>query len=484
MKMLPAVILLALPLVPPSSIGASPSGAFVPSAPQTPAYVAGAPIPNAAGVPTWKNFQPLHEAWEKKVFMQAYRRSPVRDPEVEAFLSEAGRSFHTLTEQERIPLRTRGVALLQAGKNDPAVVLLNAVLQTSAPLREDLFRRAAVGLEKSHYSPFLRFTALVNVAHCLAERGIDAPTVAAADAAALEALKAAFKSESFPGDESFVLRFRFFTATTEGLFVRQGARVSEVFHEATGLPEWMRAYGEGRGYLAEAWKQRGGGWSSEVTDTGWKGWEMNLAKARTLLTKSWELNPRDPGAAALMIDVAMGDGGGKKEMRLWFDRSVAAQMDFFDAYRALLWALRPRWQGSHEEMLLLGDEFLQTARFDTCVPFHYFKVIADIASEQSEPSAIYRRPEIAANLKLVIERYLATPNSPLDLTFAHTAAAIFDFKAGNLAAAKSHLAAIQFKPASNIDAGMKDDLSKLMRSIASPTVSGLTNGATSAALKR
>ena len=146
---------------------------------------------------------------------------------------------------------------------------------------------------------------------------------------------------------------------------------------------------------------RGGAWSSEVTEGGWQGWKTNLAKARAILTKSWELNPRDSGAAALMIDVAMGDGGGKKEMRLWFDRSVAAEMDFFDAYRALLWALCPRWHGSHEEMLLLGDEFLRTARFDTCVPFHYFKVVADIASEESDSHEIYERLDIAANLKLV-----------------------------------------------------------------------------------
>jgi hypothetical protein len=482
MKLIPVVFFLAVSLIPPGTEAAAPSGAFVPSSSPMPEYVAGAPIPNAAGVPSWTNFQRFHETWEKKVFVEAYRRSPVRDPEVEAFLTEAARSFHALTEQERIPLRARGMALVEPGKNDPAVLLLNAVLQPKGALREHLFRRAAVGFENSHYSVFLRFTALANVAQCLAERGADAPTVAAADGAALEVLKAAFRTESFTGDDSFVLRFRFFTATTEGLFVRQGARMSEVFHDAIGLPEWMRAYGEGRGYLAEAWKQRGGGWSSEVTDAGWKGWEMNLAKARTMLIKSWELNPRDPGAAALMIDVAMGDGGGKKEMRLWFDRSVAAQMDFFEAYRALLWALRPRWHGSHEEMLLFGDEFLQTGRFDTCVPFHYFKVIADIASELSDASEIYGRPEIAANLKLVLDSYLATPNSPLDVTFAHTAAAILDFKAGDLAAARNHMTAIQFKPCPDIDAGLKDDLAALMRSIA-PPVSGLTNGATSAALK-
>jgi hypothetical protein len=177
-----------------------------------------------------------------------------------------------------------------------------------------------------------------------------------------------------------------------------------------------------------------------------------------------------------MVYVAMGDHGGKKDMRLWFDRSVAAQMDFYEAYARYLWALRPRWHGGHEEMLMLGDEMLRTGRFDTCVPFYYFKVVGDIASEESDVRQIYGRPEIAQNLKLAVDSYLATPKSPLGPIYAHTAAAVFEFKAGNLEGAKTHMAAIQFKPSPNIDAGLKDDLSKLMSAIAAP--SGASNSAT------
>ena len=482
MKLIPIAFLLTVFLIPPRSEAAMPSGAFVPSAPQTPEYVTGAPIPNAPGVPTGKNFLPIYQAWEKKVFIEAYRRSGQHDSQVEAFLTDASICLHGGNEQERTLLWTRGNILRDSGINDPAVLFLSALVEKTAPLREILFRRAAAGFEKSAYSPFLRFIALANDAECLAERGADAPTVAAADDRALEALRITFKTEYFPGDESLVLRWRLFTPTTDDLFRRQGVRMSAVFHEATNLPEWVRAYGEGRGYLAEAWKERRDVWASDVTEAGWHGFEENLAKARPLLTKSWELNPRDPGAATVMIYVATDDHGGKKDMRLWFDRAVAAEMDFYDAYQWFLWGLRPRWHGSHEEMLLLGDEFLRTGRFDTCVPFHYFKVVADIASEEADPKEIYGRPEIATNLKLVVDSYLATPNSPVDVSFAHTAAAILDFKAGDLASAKDHMAAIQFKPATNIDPGLKDDLSNLMRSIA-PPATVLGNGATSAALK-
>jgi hypothetical protein len=181
-----------------------------------------------------------------------------------------------------------------------------------------------------------------------------------------------------------------------------------------------------------------------------------------------------------MNEVAMGDHGGKPDMRAWFDRAVAAQMDYFDAYRSFIWALRPRWHGSHEEMLMFGDELLRTGRFDTCVPFYYFKVVADIASEESDPKAIYARREIADNLKLVLDTYLETRDSPLSVTYAHTVCAILDFKAGDLAGAKGHMAAIQFKPDEKVDAGLKEDLSNMMRLIA-PTPGGVANGAAASA---
>jgi hypothetical protein len=131
-------------------------------------------------------------------------------------------------------------------------------------------------------------------------------------------------------------------------------------------------------------------------------------------------------------------------------------------------------------MLMFGNELIRTGRFDTCVPFYYFKVVADIASEESDPKAIYGRPGIVGNLRHVLETYLATQDSPLSVSYAHTTSAILDFKAGDLAGAKGHMAAIQFKPDPNVDAGLKEDLSKMMRSIA-PTATGMANGAATSA---
>jgi len=62
-----------------------------------------------------------------------------------------------------------------------------------------------------------------------------------------------------------------------------------------------------------------------------------------------------------MIAVAMaGEAEPSETPRVWFDRAVAAQFDYYEAYSSLLWSLRPRWLGSHEEMYDFGLECLAT----------------------------------------------------------------------------------------------------------------------------
>ena len=442
---------------------------FVPSVTAVEEYPAGRPIPTAPDTPTGRNFGPIARAWSQRMIVGAYQRIHPGETVNLPFVRDAAAYLQGGTERDRIELTARADQLnLLIGDDDPMVRFLAAVVSSNASFKENNFRRATKDLKASGYHPFLLFLAAANLGKSFQDRKGNAGEIAMADQIALEALERGLDVESFHGEESSVLRCRLEAPSFDGLFRRQPQRLIEIFAKARALPEWITEFAQGKGYLAAAWIARGDGYASEVTEAGWQGWERNLATARQHFTRSWELNPRDPAAATYMIEVAMGDHGGKPEIRAWFDRAVAAQMDYFDAYRSMIWALRPRWSGSHEEMLMFGDELLRTGRFDTCVPFYYFKVVADIASEDSDAKAIYGRPEIAGNLKLALERYLTTRDSPVSVSYAHTVSAILDFKAGNLEAAKGHLAAIQFKPDPNVDAGLKEDLSKLMRSISLP----------------
>ncbi len=138
-----------------------------------------------------------------------------------------------------------------------------------------------------------------------------------------------------------------------------------------------------------------------MTDKGWQGFDAHLTKARSLLLQAWKERPNLPEAARDQITVTMAIGGAAGEdCRFWLDRAVEADFDAPDVYRRFLWAIRPRWGGSHAEMLRFGRECLATQRFDTEAPWVFHHALCNVLSEVDEPR------EVCATLD-VYEDYLA-----------------------------------------------------------------------------
>jgi len=428
-------------------------------------YPSGAPIPSAQNAPSSKDFSTISVNWLNRVIATEYRRSHPKEENVALFLDDAARYFKSAQEQVRVQLNARGEELERMGCTDPGFQLMAGIVQKDAKKKENLLRLAIAGFPRTGYARFLIVMAATNLGKSLQDRKGDAQEISEADRIALEALRNGLDAESFHENEMTALRFRLCSESTESLLRRRPLEVVEVFKQATNLPAWIRELGQGRGYARAAWVARTDGWSSEVTEVGWEGWRQNLAKAREHFTKAWELNPKDPAAAAYMIEVTMGDSGNKQEMRRWFDRAVAAEMDCWEAYRSLMWALRPRWHGSHEEMLQFGDECLRTGRFDTCVPHYYQMIVDDISEEEQDHRAIYQRPEIIRNYKLALTRYLDTPDMPVVASYAYTTAAILDYQEGNLSGARTHMEAIQLQPSRIVGAGLREDLPKMMKAL-------------------
>jgi hypothetical protein len=143
-----------------------------------------------------------------------------------------------------------------------------------------------------------------------------------------------------------------------------------------------------------------------VTEAGWKGFADNLERARELLTRAWEERPDCPEAPTAMIRVTMGGHGGPGETpRIWFDRAVAAEMDYAPAYDRLLWAMRPRWGGSHEAMHGFGVECLETKRFDTVVPLYFFLSVAAIADDRGGDHTVWETASTRRRLRSMFEGY-------------------------------------------------------------------------------
>ena len=211
-------------------------------------------------------------------------------------------------------------------------------------------------------------------------------------------------ASSRPEDQRFLVYAvnNIFLIRAKGLIKDQEA-LCEGCRDKAGIDRWTQEILLGRYYTALAWYHRGGGFANTVTPEGAAKFEESLRLAARHYTAAWELHRDWPESAAEMIGVSMGLADAKLTPRDWFDRAVAGQMDFPPAYRSMLWALRPRWGGSHEAMYRFGLECLATRRFDTDVPFQLIQALLDIQSELPASDVIWRRPEVYQNVRSACE---------------------------------------------------------------------------------
>jgi hypothetical protein len=153
--------------------------------------------------------------------------------------------------------------------------------------------------------------------------------------------------------------------------------------ERRGEDDWLARYWVGCLEIKRAWWARGNGWASSVSKDGWRGFADHLAVAHRHLSAAHALAPQRPEAARRLITVAMA-GHSERDERYWFEQAVAAQVDHMQAYHNLCWSLYPRWGGSHEQMIALGQEALAGARFDTWAPMFYSDAMRRVTSDLSQ----------------------------------------------------------------------------------------------------
>lgn len=72
--------------------------------------------------------------------------------------------------------------------------------------------------------------------------------------------------------------------------------------------------------------------------------------------------------------------------------------------------LKPRWGGSHRELLEFGKLCLQTGRFDTDVPLVFAEALAVITREMENPRELLQQPEIRTAVVLLGEKLVTEPS--------------------------------------------------------------------------
>lgn len=218
--------------------------------------------------------------------------------------------------------------------------------------------------------------------------------------------------DSYPGEERRLF-YEKLRHDLGGYLESKGGEVYRAITSKPGADPWIVEIVAGEAEIDEAWKCRGSGAGYEVTGEGIKGFYKHLHLAQKHLTRAWKMHPRYPEAPARMITVAMGLGGDNAVdvVRVWFNRAVVWHFDYQTAYEHLLYAISPRWLGSHEGMYQFGSQCLGTKRFDTGVPEYFLRAIMKINEEGDEPQ-LWNRPGMYEDLRSMFQGYVAQDSSP------------------------------------------------------------------------
>jgi hypothetical protein len=225
--------------------------------------------------------------------------------------------------------------------------------------------------------------------------------------------------------------------------------------------QWLFHMASGQLEKRRAWAARGGGWARDVKEEGWKGFAEHMEGAAYHFHEAWTTNPHWPESATKMIAVAMaGHAPVGETPRLWFDRAVEVQLDYHPAYTALMWALRPRWGGSHEQIYALGRECLGTGRFDTHVPYLFLEACESIINDVGASFDFYQAPGVYDDLQAMADGYLDEPEMEALHDWYRSLKVSVAVRCGKWEDAHQFLLALENEPHENafIRLGLKPDV--------------------------
>jgi hypothetical protein len=418
--------------------------------PESAVDLASKPVGGNTNALTWADARKQNREFYLRQYLDGYEKRGQRNPACDGRAIQLIQSW--TARNYGLPGVTNLPGPVQLGDElatnpactDPVVLTaagVNAVEWHEAVRR---LERAVGGFENSKHKAFPKWFATVTLAGKLND---DPARVAKLDAAALPHFKESFADGSFtPGDQPIIADI-LVLEWGNGFFKRNAAAIVSAARDAGKSFQWLALTLEGERQINEAWKARGDGEVNTVTAEGWQGFYEHLSLARKNLTEAWQLRPELPLAADRMMTVALGNSG-LAEMRLWFDRTVAAQMDYPQAWSEMRWGLRPRWYGSRDAMRAFGVMAIDTGRFDTDVPRTFFDVVTDLESELKLPPGqhIYGREDIWPDLQRMYDGYLAAPSRAASRDSWRSSYAVVAYLAGKYDVARTQLEALNWQP--------------------------------------
>lgn len=142
---------------------------------------------------------------------------------------------------------------------------------------------------------------------------------------------------------------------------------------ANAVDPWLAAMIRGQSELMLAWRSRGNGKASSVTEEGWAGFRTHQDAARARFEAAWSLDPSQPFAATQRIVVAMGSSEGSDAVLTWLDRAATACPDHQASYRMAREAFSWSWANAPELALEVGHRAARTGDFSSPAAFLLFQ---------------------------------------------------------------------------------------------------------------
>jgi len=408
-------------------------------------------------------------------YLDGYKLRGERNPESDAlalgFLQNQIASDYGITlDTKLLPLNDLATQLAKdTNCTDPIVLAMAGKVDPELHDATRRLDRALTGFQHSKHLAYPKLFAILELERkILQEQQNRIPVL---DAQALQYLKESFADGSLKPDDQLQIGEGLILGTGAKFFNRNGKAITQIVRDQGKPYQWLALTLEGESEIGEAWKERGGGFSYTVTDVGIDGFYRHLALARKALVLAWKVRPDLPLAPCRLIYVSLGDSG-IGEMRLWFDRTMVAQINYSNAWSDMRWGLRPRWYGDINSMLAFGLTALNTKRFDTDVPRGYFESVKDVEDEMDLPRGqhIYGREDIWPHLQELYEGYIAEPSvSEYDRIGWRNAYAIVAFIAGKYEVARKQLEAINWQMRPFALTGWGLDLSLMPQEVAART---------------
>lgn len=423
----------------------------------------------------WKDVQREQREFRIRQYIRGYQLRGQRNPECDLLAQQFLTNWIAYHYGGKMDTNQPSLTeLADRLANDPACqdpLVLTLAGVEAAELHESGRRleRAVKGFENSNHRGYPKFYATVTLADKLVHNQADRLPVL--DAQSLQYLKAAFSDGSFqPGDQADIAE-TLINGWGSGFRNRNGLAVYQLVQNQGDAYQWLAQVLDGEYHIDEAWRARGNGYANSVSEAGWQGFNSHLALARQSLTRAWELHPELPLAPCRMMTVALGESD-IGEMRKWFDRATAAQVDYAGAWKEMRWGLRPRWYGDYQSMLAFGVTALKTHRFDTDVPRKFFDSVSDVESEMDLPAGhhIYARADVWPHLQELYEGYIAEPSlSAYDRDGWRSAYSVIAYLAGKYDIAQKQLLALNWEPHASNLTGWNRDLSLMPQEVAART---------------